>query len=75
MEKITNEDLLIYLYKESSPAQQEKIADAIENQWDLREECQMLESTIEELKSLQYSPSESTVNKILEYAKSLETCS
>lgn len=74
MEKINNTDLVQYLYQETSLEHNTLIEKSLQNDLDLQNECSQLESTINELQNLSYSPSQSTIDKILNYARSLEKC-
>ena len=75
MEKINNTELVQYLYQETDDAHNKLIESALENDWILKEEYIQLESTMNELKNLSFSPQQSTVDRILNYARSLEKCS
>jgi len=74
MEKINANDLVQYLYQETSSEHNELIEKSLTDDLDLQNECKKLESTINELQSLSYSPSQSTIDKILNYARSIEKC-
>jgi hypothetical protein len=69
MHSITQEDLLLYLYGETSPQQTQEIINALEQDWNLKETYLQLEQTKNELDSFSLSPSEHSVNKILKYAE------
>jgi|LakMenEpi03Aug12_release.lakeMendotaPanAssembly.Ray.scaffolds.fasta_scaffold3169881_1 hypothetical protein len=69
MHSITQEDLLLYLYGETSPQQTQEIKNALEQDWNLKESYLQLEQTKNELDSFSLSPSEHSVNKILKYAE------
>ena len=75
MEKINNTDLVQYLYGESSIEHNVLIDNALKNDFNLHDEYKQLETTMQELQSLSYSPSQTTIDKILNYARSLEKCS
>lgn len=74
MEKINADELVQYLYQESSPEHKALIEKNLKNDFDLQKECNQLESTINELQNLSFSPSQNTIDKILNYARSLEKC-
>ena len=74
MEKINANDLVQYLYQETSQEHKALIEKNLQEDMDLQKECSQLESTISELQNLSYSPSQSTIDKILNYARSLEKC-
>ncbi|MEY4702656.1 MAG: hypothetical protein RIR96_553 [Bacteroidota bacterium] len=69
MHSITQEDLLLYLYGETSPQQTQEIKIALEQDWNLKEIYLQLEHTKNELDGFNMSPSENSVNKILKYAE------
>ena len=69
MHNFTPEDLLMYLYKETSPAQSVAITTALESDWSLREKFEELNAARNELATLQLSPSRQTINNILRYAE------
>jgi hypothetical protein len=69
MHNFTPEDLLLYLYKETSPAQSVAITTALESDWSLREKFEELNAAQNELATLQLSPSRQTINNILRYAE------
>jgi hypothetical protein len=69
MHNFTQEDLLLYLYKETSPAQSAAIKAALENDWSLREKFQMITSAQQQLETIKMSPSQQTIDNILNYAE------
>ena len=69
MHNFTQEDLLLYLYNETSPVQSADIKAALETDWNLREKFEELTSAQSELKALKISPSQQTINNILNYAE------
>ena len=69
MTKITPEDLVRYLYDETSGRHAETIRIALQTDWDLRESYEKLVSSEQNLDNIELSsPRPETVNKILEYA-------
>ena len=68
MHNFTQEDLLLYLYKETSAEQTAKIKAALETDWSLSEKFEELTSAQKELKTLKMSPSQQTISNILNYA-------
>ena len=68
MIKVTPEELIRYIYNETSPQKTENIKAALQTDWNLRETYERLISTNKELSELRFSPRIETVNKILEYA-------
>jgi len=66
----TPEDLLLYLYKETSDQQAANIEAALKDDWTLREKLRFLESSIQTLDSaLLESPRTEVVLKVLSYAR------
>jgi len=69
MTKITPEDLVRYLYDETSGRKAETIRITLQTDWDLRESYEKLVSSEQNLDNIELSsPRPETVNKILEYA-------
>ena len=69
MTKITPEDLVRYLYDETSGKKAETIRIALQTDWDLRESYEKLVISEQNLDNIELSsPRPETVNKILEYA-------
>ena len=69
MTKITPEDLVRYLYNETSVRKAETIRTALQTDWDLRESYEKLVISEQNLDNIELSsPRPETVNKILEYA-------
>jgi len=69
MHNFTPEDLLQYLYNETSPAQTAEIKAALETDWSLREKFEVITSAQKRLEALKMSPSQQTVDNILNYAE------
>lgn len=69
MTKFTPEQLLQYLYAESSPAQVSAIRKALEEDWTLREKLAVLSASMERLEVIQESPRTEVVLNILNYAR------
>jgi hypothetical protein len=69
MHNFTPEDLLQYLYKETSPAQTAGIKAALETDWSLREKFEVITSAQKRLEVLKMSPSQQTLDNILSYAE------
>jgi hypothetical protein len=69
MHNFTPEDLLQYLYKETSPAQSVAITAALDSDWSLREQFEELTTAQNELQTLRFSPSRQTIDNILRYAE------
>ena len=68
MYKITTEDLLQYIYKETSTDQNLMITDEMEKNPSLKEEYLDLLNTIEEMNQLSYSPSQSVIDNIMKFS-------
>ena len=69
MTEITPEDLVRYLYDETSGRKAETIRIALQTDWDLRESYEKLVISEQNLDNIKLSsPRTETVNKILEYA-------
>ncbi|MEP7237613.1 MAG: hypothetical protein ABI685_07105 [Ferruginibacter sp.] len=69
MHNFTPEDLLQYLYNETSPAQTAQIKAALETDWSLREKFEVITSAQHKLEALKMSPSQQTIDNILNYAE------
>ncbi|MDP4283346.1 MAG: hypothetical protein Q8891_02910 [Bacteroidota bacterium] len=68
MIKITPEELVRYLYNETSEKKTAAIRAALQTDWNLREAYEKLLSAQQSLKEVKLSPRPQAVNKILEYA-------
>lgn len=73
MPNFTPEDLLLYLYKETSPAQTLAIEKALSKDWTLREKLNVLKTSMERLDKITVSPRTEVVLNILHYAKESST--
>ena len=69
MHNFTPEDLLQYMYNESSPLQSAQIKAALETDWSLLEKYELITSAQKRLKPLNLSPSQQTIDNILKYAE------
>jgi hypothetical protein len=69
MQRFTTVDLLEFLYNETSFEKTAAIKAALETDWTLREEFELLSGTKNQLESVSYSPSQKTLNNILNYAE------
>ena len=69
MQNFTPEDLLLYLYQETSPAQTAAIKAALENDWSLREKFEVITTAQSNLNTLKMSPSQQTIDNIWNYAE------
>jgi len=69
MTLFTPEDLLLYLYKESSPELTSAIETALNEDWTLREKLQVLQSSVGQLDKVIVSPRMEVVLKVMNYAR------
>ena len=69
MTNFTPEDLLLYLYKETSPQQAVEIEQALANDWALREKLIVLKASMNKLDKAAESPRTEVVLNVLNYAK------
>jgi hypothetical protein len=65
----TPEDLLQYLYKETSIQESTAIEKALVNDWSLREKFEVLRSSIDSLNSVIESPRVEVILQVLNYAR------
>jgi hypothetical protein len=65
---ITPEDLILYIYKESSPEQNHYIDQALEKDWTLIEKFKVIRAAVKRLDELKQSPRTEAVLNILHYA-------
>ena len=73
-QKFTPEDLLQYLYKETTPAETEAIEKALAEDWTLREKFEVVKRAAKQLSQLNLSPRTEAVLSVLKYAnKTLAT--
>lgn len=69
MHNFTPEDLLQYLYNETSPAKTAEIKAALESDWSLREKFEVISSAQKRLELINMSPSQQTIDNIVNYAE------
>jgi hypothetical protein len=69
MHNFTPEDLLQFMYKETSPTHSAAITVALESDWSLREKFEELTAAQNQLQTLQLSPSRRSIDYILNYAE------
>jgi len=69
MHSFTQEDLVQYLYNETSPEKSAILKAALETDWILREKFEVLSSAITGLEKLTLSPRKTAVDNILNYAE------
>lgn len=68
MTNFTPEDLLLYLYKETSEEQTKAIETALNKDWTLREKLQVLKASMQRLDKIIVTPRTEAVLKVLHYA-------
>ncbi len=73
MHNFTPEDLLLYLYKETSTEQSAAIEEALKQDWTLREKLAVLKTSMERLDKITVSPRTEIVLNVLKnvYQKEL----
>jgi hypothetical protein len=69
MSIFTPEDLILFVYQETSPENTTAIQQELSNDWALQEKFQVIQSSVEELNIELYSPRTETVMNILNYAR------
>lgn len=75
MHNYSPEELIRYLYKETSPTTTAAIEQALQQDWTLREKLAVLKTSMVRLNSITQSPRTETILAILKYAASSETVS
>ena len=69
MANFTPEDLLLYLYKETSEKQTTAIENALKLDWSLREKLAVLKTSLQRLDKIKKSPRTRIVLNVLNYAR------
>jgi hypothetical protein len=69
MTLFTPEDLLLYLYKESSPDLTIAIESALKEDWMLREKLLVLQSSADELNKVTVAPRMEVLLRVMNYAR------
>lgn len=69
MSNFTPEDLLLYLYKETSNDQTKAIEAALKKDWTLREKLTVLKASMQRLDKITVAPRTEVVLNVLNYAK------
>ncbi|HTR31216.1 MAG TPA: hypothetical protein VMH27_18220 [Puia sp.] len=69
MTLFTPEDLLRYLYKESSPELTLAIEAALKEDWMLREKLQVLGASVDSLDKIVVTPRAEVIARVLNYAR------
>ena len=70
MSNNTTDELIKYLYKESTEKESADISKALSENWNLRDEYYSLKESMQHLDSITEKPRRESVNAILEYARS-----
>ena len=65
----TPEELIQYLYKETSPARTAQIEEVLQHDWTLREKLEVLKNTVQALDRPLESPRTEAVMNVLNYAR------
>lgn len=73
MTNFTPEDLLLYLYKETSDQQTTAIEAALEKDWTLREKLAVLKASMQRLDKLTLAPRTEVVLNVLNHAREKAT--
>ena len=68
MHNYSPEDLVLYLYKETSPETTAAIEDALKNDWTLREKLEVLKTSMKRLDSIEVTPRTEIILNVLKYA-------
>jgi hypothetical protein len=68
MTNFTPEDLLLYLYKETSSKKSAAIEKALKQDWTLREKLNVLKTSMQRLDKITVSPRTEVVLKVLKHA-------
>ena len=69
MTQYTPEDLIRYLYKETSASENTAIKAALDQDWTLKEKFNILESSLKILDKATESPRAEVVSRIMDYAQ------
>jgi len=69
MTNFTPEDLLLYLYKETTPEQNTAIEAALKKDWTLREKLSVLKTSMQRLDKITQSPRTEVVLNVLNHAR------
>jgi hypothetical protein len=75
MDNYSPEDLIQYLYQETSPETSAAIEEALKKDWTLREKLAVLKTSAERLNSIKESPRTEVILSILKYASKEESIS
>jgi len=75
MHNFTPEDLILYLYQETSPEATAAIEQALKEDWTLREKLNVLKTSMERLNSIVVSPRTEVILNVLRHARQNEKIS
>ena len=70
MPKIKTDELIQYLYQECSEDQSMAIEKALQTDWELKDELEILKDSMQSLDKMINSPRSQSVDAILNYARS-----
>ena len=73
MPNFTTEDLIQYLYHETSKGQSLAIEKALETDWELKDQLGILKDSMKSLDKMVKSPRPQSIEAILNYAKTTST--
>jgi hypothetical protein len=72
MHNYSPEDLILYLYKETSAETTADIEEALKNDWTLREKLAVIKTSMERLDAITVSPRTEVVLNVLRHARKIE---
>ena len=75
MHNYSPEDLILYLYKETSPEATIAIEKALQEDWTLREKLAVLKTSMERLNSITVAPRTEIILNVLRHARADEKVS
>lgn len=68
MHNYSPEDLILYLYKETSPEASAAIEEAIKTDWTLKEKLEVLKTSMKRLDTITTSPRTELILNVMKYA-------
>jgi hypothetical protein len=69
MSIFTPEDLIRYLYQETSPSDTAAIKEALANDWALQQKFKVMETSVNQLNTGLYAPRAESILNVLNYAR------
>jgi hypothetical protein len=69
MSIFTTEDLILYVYQETSESETTSIKDALTNDWALQQKLDVIETSVNQLNTELYSPRAEVLLNVLNYAR------